>query len=74
MPRNIAPLAELTDGEVLQLVARALERRAQALSDFLQAGDVLAIGEADAERHFNRQAAARLRQLARRVPLWTDRK
>jgi hypothetical protein len=61
MPRVKNPLPESTDREVLRMVARLVE---QNTSDWHPA-DV---------RRFRRALVARTRAIARRVPLWTDRK
>ena len=60
MPRVKNPLPEYTDSEVLRMVAADLDRRANAAEDGSAA-------------RFNRVLAAKLRAIARRVPLWTNR-
>jgi hypothetical protein len=61
MPRVKAPLIKQTDAEVLRMAARRFE-----LDAGLNYGREFAV--------FRRAMAARLREIARRVPLWTDRK
>jgi hypothetical protein len=51
---------ELSDGEVLRLVARWLTAQAN--------------GDPEPSPPLTTEAAARLYVIARRVPLWTDRK
>jgi len=59
MPRNRNPLAQFSDAEVLRRVARlVLERARDSAPSSLPASE----------------AAARLYLIARRVPLWTDRR
>ena len=60
MPRVKNPLPEMTDGEILRVAAMRYDLAAGA-------GAVQA-------RRFRRGVAARLRAIARRVPLWTDNK
>lgn len=69
-PRRNGPLKTLSDAEVLRLVARNLHRRARLLAWPSSAG-VTAI--VSVEREVLLDGASRLRSMARRVPLWTDR-
>lgn len=64
MARVKNPLPDLSDGEILKRVAYEYTRRAPQKREqghFVDAAACLAV-------------AARLRMIARRVPLWTDRK
>jgi len=60
MPRVKNPLPEYTDSEILRLAAASANARAN------RAGE-------PPMRELHRGMAARLRAIARRVPLWTDR-
>jgi hypothetical protein len=62
-PIRRGPLRELSDGEVLRLVASNLQTRAR----IAPAGERV-------ERLVLVDAAGRLRSIARRVPLWTARR
>ena len=59
MPRVKAPLIEFSDGEVLRMAARKFDLDANAPSE-------------PGRMRFHRAMAARLRSIARRVPLWTQ--
>lgn len=61
MPRVKNALPESTDSEVLRMVARLVE---QNTSEWLR----------PTARRLRRALVARTRAIARRVPLWTDRK
>ena len=59
MTRVKSPLQELTDSKVLRIAARRAELEIASAQD-------------ERQRRFSRHLAARLRAIARRVPLWTD--
>ena len=60
MPRVRSPLIQHTDSEVLRMAARHVDREASGMNGV--------------DRQVRRAMAARLRLIARRVPLWTDRR
>lgn len=60
MPRVKNTLPEYSDSEVLRLAAASHDARANRMDE-------------QPDRALHRGIAARLRAIARRVPLWTDR-
>lgn len=75
--RRSGPLQTMTDAAVLRLAARHFDRQAQRLRDL---ADVTRGGGGDmnardrVEYQVLTDSARRFRSLARRVPLWTDRR
>lgn len=73
MRRRNGPLQTLSDSQVLRLAARHFERRAQELRDLgLGGGALQSSTAAKLEYDVLSDTARRMRELARRVPLWTD--
>jgi hypothetical protein len=73
--RRNGPLATMSDAEVLRLAARHFDRQAQRLRDLAQAAGGGDMGTRDrVEYAVLTDSATRFRALARRVPLWTERK
>jgi hypothetical protein len=70
--RRRGPLQSLSDSQVLKLAARHFARRAQELRDLVRGGGTLQ-GSVAVEYDVLSATAQRLRQLARRAPLWTER-